>query len=348
VPRQQKDDAQESPGGLVSLAALALVAEAGGVRGRTIESTPWHVVGLGLEGGRLFWTLDRCTDTYTRPLAGGKPVLLGNAASQACDFVERPDVAYGRGRAVWSARGAGNFVYEDVMVGARGERPKLLEQVVGASGGGDGEYLIGIAAGDSTIVYSVVSVGRSDTCIDPGTPCDYFIRSARTMRVAGRRAVRVPGVPAVVRLAAGGGRIAVDVAADPDGTKFVRAGRIEVRDAASGRRTASVPTTGDVLELALSKDVLAVLVRSSGRKAIERYAPNGGRLLGRTQVYGNARGLAVSGRRIVFLTGRAVRQVGRGLVAVAATPPVAVAIEGRSVAWAETAGRKGRIVLAEL
>jgi len=332
--------------GLVALAALALAGDAAGVRGRTIETTQWHVVGLGLQGDRIYWTLDRCTDTYTRALAGGRPVLLGDARSMSCDNVEHPEVAYGRGRALWSARGAGNSVYEDIMVGAPGERPKLLEQVVGGSGGSDGDYLSDIAAGGSTIVYAVVTVGMLDTCIDPGTPCDYFIESGRTMRVVGRRAVRIPGVPPVVRLAAGGGRIAVDVAADHDGQKLLRAGRVEVRDAASGRRTATIRTSGNVLELALSRDVLTLLVRTGGRKVIERYAPKGGRLLGRTAVYGDARSLAVSGTRVVFLSGRTIREVGAGIVAVAPTRPVAVAVEGRRVVWAETVGKGGRIVLA--
>ena len=221
---------------LVSIAALALVADAAGLRGRTIESTRSPVLGLGLEQGRLFWTTASCTNTYTRPLAGGRAVLLGNAASQDCNFDARPDVAYARGRALWSAEGSGNSVYEDVTVGAPGERPKVLEQVVGSSAGGDGDYLSGAAGGGSTLVYAVVSVGMLDTCTDPGTPCDHFIESSRTMRVVGRRAVRVSGVPPAVRLAAGGGRIAVDVAGDHDGRKLVRAGTIEVRDAVSGRR----------------------------------------------------------------------------------------------------------------
>ena len=120
-----------------------------------------------------------------------------------------------------------------------------------------------------------------------------------------------------------------------------------MRDAVSGRRTADVRPDGNVLELALSRGVLALLVRSGGRKAIERYAPVGGRLLGRTPVYGNARALAVSGRRVVFVTGRVVREVGRGILAVAARPPVALAVEGERVVWAETHGKRGRIVLAE-
>ena len=330
---------------LVSIAALALVADAAGLRGRTIESTKFPVLALGLESGRLFWTLDSCTETYTRPRVGGRPLLLGTAASGECAYPEMSDVAYGRGRALWTAVTIGNFVYEDVLVGAPGERAKVLEQVVGSSGVGDGDYLSHAAGGGSTIVYAVVSIGMLDTCIDPGTPCDHFIKSARTMRVVGRRAVRVPGVPPAVRLAAGGGRIAVDVAGDHDGQKLVRAGTIEVRDAVSGRRTAAIKTTGNVLELGLSNDVLAVLVSTGGRKVIARYAPKGGRLLGRTPVYGNARGLAVSGTRVVFLSGRTIRQVGTGIVAVAATPPVAVAVDGSRVVWAETTGNRGRIVL---
>jgi hypothetical protein len=168
------------------------------------------------------------------------------------------------------------------------------------------------------------------------------------MRVVAGRSVRVPGVPPAARLAVGGGRIAVDVASDHDGQNLVRAGRIEVRDAASGRRNATIATTGNVLELALSRDVLAVLVRRDGRKTIERYAPRSGRLLGRTPVYGNSHGLVVSERRVVFLSGRSIRQVGRGVVATARTQPVAVAIEGSSVVWAETPGRTGRISLARL
>ena len=141
--------------GLVAVAALALVADAGGVRGRTIELAPSPIVGLGLEGGRLYWTLERCTDTFTRPLAGGRVSLLGDARSEDCNHNPQPEVAYGRGRALWSVRGAGNSIYEGIMVGAPGERPKLLEQVVGGSGGSSGDYLTGIAAGGSTLVYAV-------------------------------------------------------------------------------------------------------------------------------------------------------------------------------------------------
>jgi hypothetical protein len=334
--------------GLALIAVLALVAEAGGTPGRVVQSTPSPVVGLGLQGGRLFWTLSACMATHTRPLADRRPVLLGDANSMDCRSPERPMIAYARGRALWSVRGSGNNIYEEVTVGAPGERPKLLEEVIGSSGGDSGDYLTGIAGSGLTIAYSVVSVGMLDTCIEPGTPCDRFITSSRTMRIVGRRAVRVPGVPPAARLAAGGGRIAVDVANGHDGRNLVRAGRIEIRDAASGRRNATIATTGNVLELTLSREVLAVLVRQGGRKSIERYEPKSGRLLGRTPVYGNAHGLAVSGTRVVFLSGRTVRQVGTGIVATAATQPNALAIEGRRLVWAETAGRTGRIVLAEI
>ena len=268
-----------------------------------------------------------------------------------CDYNENPEVAFARGRALWVAEGSGNFVYANVLTAAPGERPKLLEEVVGASRGGDGDYLTGVAGRESTIVYAVVSISMLDTCIDPGTPCEHSIDSSRVMRVVARRAPRVPGVPHALRITAGGGRIAVDVASGYDGQSLVRAGRVEVRDAGTGRRSAVVLLAGNVLELALSGDVLAVLVRSGGRKAIERYAPRGGRLLGRTPVYGNAHALAVSGRRVVFVTGRTIRQIspaGAGIVAVASRPVAALAVEGRRLVWAENDARRGRIVLAAL
>ena len=333
--------------GLAVLAMLAVAADAAAVRERTIQSTRHPIAAIGLENGKLYWSWDYCGETFTRPLAGGSPVRLGDSSRQECGHPELSRWAFGRGRALWTAVGVGNSVYEDVLVGAQGERPKLLEEVVGSSAGGDGDYLSAIAAGGSTIAYSVVSVVRSDTCVDPGTPCDHVIRSRRTMRVVGRRAVRVPGaVPPAVALAAGGGRIAVDVARGHDGEDLVRAGRIEIRDAASGRLAVTIKTTGNVLELGLSRNVLALLVRHGGRKLIERYAPTSGRLLGRTPIYGNARGLAVSGKRVIFITGRAIRQVGRGIVVVAATRPVAVAVDGQNLVWAERAGTKGRILAA--
>jgi hypothetical protein len=241
------------------------------------------------------------------------------------------------------------MVYADVTTGTGNRDARMLEEVVGGSGGGDGEYVQAVAGSGSTLVYSVLAESYTDGCIYPGTPCEHSV-GGRVMRVVGRNARRIRGLPPSLDLAVGGGRIAV-VAAAPTSPDWgaVPSGWIEVHDASTGALAARFQPAGKVLELAVSREVVALLVSSGGRRQIERRDAATGALLGTTPVFPSADDLSVSGRRVVFRTGRVLRLLDAAtgtsrMLTARRVVPVDPSIEDRRVVWGENARGRGRVL----
>ena len=337
------------------LAAGAVVAVAAVTGAQTLVDSRRPIYAAAASGSWVAWEeYSGCYAVRVRNLATGRETRLGDASiGSDCEYV--PAFAASRERALWVTQASGNEVYETVLTRAPGEqRPTVLEEFQGSAAGTGGEYLVGVAGDATLLVYAKMSRSLLDTCIDPGTPCFHFVVSGTVKRVVGRKAVAIPRVPPAVEVAVGGRRVAVVVAARRMPTDEPRqARRVEVRAGVTGALVAAVRPGGVVKRLALSRNVLALLARSRGRLLLERYRLPGGRRLGVTHVRGYADGLAVSGNRIVFRTGRVIRLVdartGRArIVGLPRTTPSSVSIEGRRLVWVENGRGRGRVVALTL
>jgi hypothetical protein len=278
--------------------------------------------------------------------------VLGNASAVACGPTSTPPLALAGTRALWVETEAGNEEYDHVVTGAPGQRQRELAMTVGSSLGGDGDYVTDIAGDGATLAYSVVHMRRLDTCIDPGTPCNYFADSGRVRRVVGRSTRLVPKMPPTVKLAVSGRRIAV-VVASPKGPdpQVTPTAWVEVHDAVSDALVTSFAANGLPVDLGLGPRYVAVLV--NGRclhcRLIEWHSARSGKSLGVTSVPLNATDLAMSGRNVVFRSGRSIRYAAAldeqaRLIAVAASTPVGLSIEGGRVFWGERVRGTSRIV----
>ena len=324
-----------------AVAALLLAATAGA------GSIPLRVAveELAQDGGHVAWRGGGCHEVHVRAVPRGFQARLGDAASSDCTQTERSFIALARKRALWTNTGSGNETYVDVMTGAPGERPRLVEQLVHSSATKDGEHATGMAGGGDTLVYSVINVSIPDTCIDPGRPCYFELTGGRVMRVVGRTARRVRGAPAALALAVSGRRIALVVARRGRSMQSLTlpSRAVQIRDLATGasrRLEAAAP----VREIALTPSVVAVLTSGATGTRIERFAASREVALGRTRVATNASDLSASPFGIVYRTGRTIRTLGRARpLAVAAATPIGLSIDGRRVVWAENVRGRGRI-----
>lgn len=340
---------------LAFAAVVPPVALAGAARVSPLYSTASAIRAFAQDGARIAWVSKPCDSVRVRGRNAGAPKVVGNASSVDCGPIVPPRLALAGARALWTNTSAGNNVYTDVMTGAPGQRQRQLEQTVGTNGGGDGDYFSDLAGDGSSLVYATVTMTQLDTCIDPGTPCAYFVDSGRVKRVVGKRARRVPNFPPVVRLAVSGRRVALIVAAheatsgDPSPS-----GLVEVRDAITGNRVAGFTVDTTPIDIALGPTIVAVLVRRRGQPlsnglVIERRSGRTGAVIGSTAVPRSATDLSISGRRVVFRAGRSIRLLDALTgslreLAVARSTPVGLSAEGRWAVWAERFRGRSRIV----
>jgi hypothetical protein len=110
-----------------------------------------------------------------------------------------------------------------------------------------------------------------------------------------------------------------------------------------------VAPVGTVRAIALDFHQLAVLIeRADGTKAIERYNPKQGTLIGTTSVpRTTASKLSVSKAGIVYRVGSKIYLLAGGtpkLVWRASGTPIGLSIEGKRIAWAVNVKGHGRIV----
>jgi hypothetical protein len=337
----------------IATAVVAFVASAGASPVRPLVSTRLAIQTLAQDGNRIAWMSGGCYAVRIRSLATRRTTVVGNAEVTTCYTVERPLLALAGGRALWVVTEAGNNVYADVVTGTARSRNRPVEQVIGASGGSDGDYVTDVAGDGPTLVYSVISMSFLDTCIDPGTPCEYFVTGGRVMRVVGSSPHRIPRLPPALALAASGSRIALVAAAhDAPGGGAVPSGEVDVADAASGAVVARVAADGAPLDVALGASVLAVSAKTAPHKyAIEGFRADTGERLARLDVPARPDDLGVSGPLVLYRVGRVIHVFDAvsgdvRTVAVAKTAPRATSIEGRRVVWAERSHGRSRIVEA--
>jgi Tol biopolymer transport system component len=127
---------------------------------------------------------------------------------------------------------------------------------------------------------------------------------------------------------------------------------VEVRDVRTGARTGSFVIRGDAYAMALSRSLVAVLMRTPPTEAtlLQVYRPRTGALVASIPVPSKTESdLAVSPTGIVvFQVGTRiyasdVRTRAIRTIAIARTTPIGLSIYGRRVAWAESRGRRSVI-----
>jgi Tol biopolymer transport system component len=146
-------------------------------------------------------------------------------------------------------------------------------------------------------------------------------------------------------------------AAAPDGTQATRVTTTSVAEPTTigyvrrfgrARQAASLKAEGALLDLALTPRFAALLVERMAGKRIVLLHPRTGRLLRKLDVPLEAFRISAAGRYVVYSLGKEIMalrtDVGRTrTVAVAATAPRQLSIEGRRVAWIENRNRRGFI-----
>ena len=332
-------------------AVVAFAASAGASPVRPLVATRLTVQALAQDGSRIAWMSGSCYTVRIRSLATRRTAVAGNADATTCYSVEPPLLALAGRRALWVVSEAGNNIYADVVTGTARSRNRPVEQVVGASGGSDGDYVTNVAGDGPTLVYGVISMSFLDTCIDPGEPCEYFVTGGRVMRVVGSRAVRIPHLPPAVDVAVAGRRVAVLVAAhEATASGPVASGRIELHDAVTGALVRSIQLNRTPSDLALGSRALAVVEEAKGElPTVTRFSLATGAMTARVPLMRRPSDLSVSGRLVLFRVGRHIdvveptRNTFR-TVALATSTPLGLSFEGRRIVWAENGRRRSRIV----
>jgi hypothetical protein len=352
--------------GLALKLALATQSslEIGRDRPTTLVTAGAPIHSFAQSGDVLAWA-SKCK-VRERSVKGGSTALLGTSC-QVDAF------ALAGTRAIW-----GGFTdcciegYGTIQTGERGGKQKTLRDINQAYHSW-GDFLTGAAGGGDTLVYSLtmidISPGKTVDesagwvhCL-PHDPCTWDVTGGGVWRVVGTKMKRIAGTPPTALLAAVRGKIALVPAdrrripgpcTDEDSTgcpevRTADGARVEVRDVASGRITASFKPRGRVTALALDSKSTAVLVRSKGKARVEWYGTSSGKKLGAVSVSTKvAKRIAVSRRTVVFARGHTIfaldiRAKRVRELAQAGSAPIGLSIEGARVAWAENKGKSGSI-----
>jgi hypothetical protein len=276
-------------------------------------------------------------------------------------------------RALWNTfPSGGNFPESQLETAAPWEPDATAIDLF--SGGQDpngGSFLGGLAGDGPTLVY-----GRTiENCDDPGgNNCQRLDAVGGVVIVNGQyQAAALAGIPPTVYLAFSAhdpqssvqisqGLVAVAPAETPVTTDLGSAPRVKANGPVEVfRLTPGVPylasrvaPVGRVRAIALDFHQLAVLVeRADGGKAIERYNPLQGTLIGTTSVpKTTASTLTVSKAGIVYRVGSKIHLIAAAgtskLVWKASGTPIGLSIEGKRIAWAENVKGHGRIMALTL
>lgn len=327
---------------LAVAAAVALTGAAaaagGGIRAVTVTSFPGVARSFDADAGRVAW-IDSAWVLHVRTRRTGaeQAIRYTNPYEEIPVEAGGPPLALGVRRLAWlSTRGAGQLEDADhVYVAAVGSRAgsRVANAVHAERIAGD--YVAGLAGDDSAFAYGVVTVTEV-----PGQQHLYRAAGGGVWTLAGAAPRLLPGAPPAIVLAESAGRIAlapVDTAARQEGTPAA-GGAVEIRDATTGALAATLQPPGPVRAAAMTPADLDLLVGSR----ILRYDAASGALLGTTALpAGVAADLDASGGWIVFCRAGSVAaldvRTGR-VTTIATTPwhPSGVALDGRTLAWAES------------
>lgn len=289
---------------------------------------------LRQSGESVAWMAGPCYRVQV--LLQGRVVTVWKYGASECAPQTQPQFAVAGDRALWTEEYFGNSTEGSVSVASPGGKPRGLESLFGDTAYANGDYVGDAAAAAGRLYYAVVNWRASASC-GAGGPCSSTVTARSRLMEVGTRVRRVRALPPALALAGGDDRLALQT---PDG--------IDVYAMPAARRVSRVHVRGLVRELAVSRSVLAVLLRTR----IERFDARG-RQLGSTPVYASATNLSVSGTRIVYRTGNVVRLLdarsGRSrILAITKSPPIGVSIAGDRIVWAEVGGGRSRIVFTRL
>ncbi|HEY6054252.1 MAG TPA: hypothetical protein VIU86_09995 [Gaiellaceae bacterium] len=308
-----------------------------------------HAVRSG--GATVGWTTGRCHTVNV--LVGGRVVQIarGPRGNTCPPYAHtEPYFALSGTRALWVTFANGNTVYQDVFGGVVGRRPWHVEQAMGDTGGGYGDYVTGVARAGGRLFYSVINEDHTSGCDDGLESCERWVdeTKSRVMMLAGRGAKKLPSLPAAFRLAGGEHRLAIAVAAQHLKQEMPQqSGEIHVFAVPSLRRVATAHVGAEIRSVGVSDAALAVL--TIGR--IRRFDATGA-ALGTTTVPASVREISVAGTRVAYAAGDEIRVLdernGRVLVSAHARQPLDVSIAGGRVVWAERQGRRTRILALQL
>jgi hypothetical protein len=306
---------------------------------KTLVSFPGVARAFTYDAGRIAW-IDSAFDLRIRTLRTNTQKTIGYA-----NWYEevKPDppgrrLVLERSRLLWlSTRGAMpdslvDCVYTGTVGSARAHRLTWLEYDNFLSP--DRTIPTTIAGDASGFSYGIAAAAETEP--DSGL---YEVGGGVWSIVGGNKR-QVPGIPPAFVLARAAGRVAIvpAVISDPPSATAVGNGTVEIRNATSGALISSFPT-GTVRALALSKDIAAELEGSW----VNLFDVATGELLGSTSVPADtASELDIEGPRIIFRTNHAIKllntDTGRVSTLATTTPwrPSGLAIDGRTVAWAES------------
>ena len=249
----------------------------------------------------------------------------------------------------------------DYVLGATVADPRERRfQEVAHANHGAGLWLGGVAGSGATLVYAVAEVAYKDqvACLstpkEPGACALKVTDGGGVYRIVGRKApLKIKSAAAAVLVAASSDDIAyvpARGAASADGHPLASANvPVEVLDAHTGSRVASISIQSTPVAIGLSATALAVLGRAAGRLELDWYDVTTGKPLGTLKLpLGAAPTLSVGDSTIVFRVGRSIRAVavhGKRVrtVAKAAGTPIGLSIAGNRIAWAENVAGRGRI-----
>ena len=334
----------------------------------TLVATNASILAFAQDGGRIAW-LDGSGQghiTVRTPATGRQGTLsvadlwgdvaFDSARGEETGSADTPDVVFALAnkRALWGGYDiSGNNSYGGVAVSAQGERTTKLEELTLIEHFW-GEFVTAAAGDGGTLVYSTVveahtpEFSSANECYQG--PCRFTVTGGGVERVVGGAAVRVPHAPPAVAIAVSGRRVALVPARRSRSCKKncdsypvpAANGPVEVRDVTTGALITRFSPSGTVGAVALSAQLVAVLVWSPRGKRIERYDARTGTLVALTDVPSStADRLSIAGSTIVYSEGRTISLLdlpgGRtSTLATAAAVPLDLSIEGRRVAWAES------------
>lgn len=308
------------------------------------------VQAFAMDGSRMAWISGSCRSVRVRKVAGGAVTVLGNAKLTECDDRGTPMIALAGTRAVWTEQTFGNFTYTYALTRAVEDKAaaKQLDYLVHQNDL-DGDWVTTAAGDGATLVYTdLVVAGRTlpdDTDV-------YFADKGSVRRVVSRtrRIVRLADPP--LRISVAGNKMAVVVADRAQHqTAILRASNTTKVLDLGGHTLATITTGKRPRAVALAPPYVALLLGS--QVALYRYdtpQPTPGPI---SDPHFTAPVLDAAGTLAVGRSGRTiwVYDIASGRsrqVATAASTPIGLSIEGRTVAWAENVRAGGRIRTVQL
>ena len=338
------------------------------VKPRTLVVENGLIHAFAQDESTIAW-VDRGYKVHVRSLTVRASAIVGRTGTPVSGSRWTPSLALAGSSALWNTFPRGGNSLESQLETAAPWDPyaTAIDLFSDSQSPNGGSFLGGLAGDGPTLVYGTTY----ENCDDPGgNNCHRLDAVGGVVVVTGQyEASTIPGIPPPVMVAFSAhdpqssvqisqGLIAVAPAETPVTTDLGSAprvrqnGPVEVfRGLFNGvaHRSSSVAPVGSVRAIALDFHQLAVLIeRADGTKAIERYNPEQGTLIGTTSVpRTTASKLSVSKAGIVYLVGSKIHLLAGGtpkLVWRASGTPIGLSIEGKRIAWAVNVKGHGRVV----